>query len=223
MRSASAAWASLGLGLAACAASPAGSDPLERLSAALAGAYANAQQFADADVALRRPPAVGDPYEWIDAQHAVFHRVSAPLIGGYVVYLEWRSGDLDGPISRQRLWSFRLDEAGAPRMDFFTFRDPSAYAGRGGEAGAFLGLQPADLIGYGDACALVVTNMDDGFAAAIPEDCAITARSGRRMRLGAHVTLDGRTLTYQEEGVLEDGTVAFRVPGGPAYLFNRTP
>jgi hypothetical protein len=47
------------------------------------------------------------------------------------------------------------------------------------------------------------------------------ARSGRRMRLQALVALDDKTLSYQEEGVLEDGAVAFRVPGGPAYRFNR--
>jgi hypothetical protein len=221
MRSAAAAWVSLALGLAACAVSPSGSDPLERLSAALEGAYSNAQQFAEADAALRRPPAVGHPYDWIDAQHATFYRVGAPSIGRHVVYLEWRSGGPGGPISRQRLWSFRRDEAGAPRMDFFTFKDPSPFAGRGGEPGAFAALEPDELIGYGDACALVVTSVAGGFHAVIPESCSIMARSGRRMRLQALVALDDKTLSYQEEGVLEDGAVAFRVPGGPAYRFNR--
>lgn len=214
----------LALGLAACTTTAASTDPFSRFSAALEGAYSNTRQYAEADESLRRPPAAGHPYDWIDHQHATFHRVTAPEIGSHIVYLEWRSGGPNGPISRQRLWSFRTDETGEPRMDFYTFVDPAPYAGRGGEPGAFASVQSSDLIGYGEACALEVEPVANGqFAALIPETCVITARSGRRMRLEAVVMLAGPMLSYREQGVLDDGTIAFKVPGGPPYLFDRLP
>lgn len=214
----------LALALGACTTYSPPSDPLAGFTSALEGVYSNARQFAETDESLRRPPAAGHPYDWIDQQHAAFYRVDAPALGDHVVYLEWRSGGPEGPISRQRLWSFRTDETGAPRMDFFTFVDPASYAGRGREADAFAAVQPSDLISYGEACALTVQPAANGqFAASIPETCAITARSGRRMRLEAAVMLAGTMLMYREQGVLDDGTIAFKVPGGPPYLFDRLP
>lgn len=218
----------MALALIGCASAPPETpsrDPVAAaFASALVGRWDNAAQWDRAPEDLRRPPAAGHPYDWIDHQSAAFYRVEAPLIGDQVIYLEWRSGGPEGPISRQRLWSFRIDEAGAPRMDFFTFIEPTPYAGRGSDADAFEAIQPSDLIGYGETCALVVTpSSASEFTAAIPETCVITARSGRRMRLDAVVTLAGRLLTYREQGVLDDGTVAFKVPGGPPYLFERLP
>ncbi len=43
------------------------------------------------------------------------------------------------------------------------------------------------------------------------------------MALTAQVHLDNGALAYQEAGILEDGAFAFKVPGGPPYLFIRTP
>ena len=187
---------------------------------ALTGAWTNAAQFAAAPDALKQPPAAGHPYDWIDVQHARFAPVSAPALGDAVWYLEWRAGGPDGDISRQRLWAFR--ETGAGRvMDFYTFRDAEPYAGVLTDDGRFAALTPEDLIGYGEACALPVTQTPDGWRAAIPETCVIVARSGRSMTLSAEIVLAGDALSYSEAGVLEGGAYAFKVPGGPPYRFER--
>jgi CpeT/CpcT family (DUF1001) len=208
--------------VAGCATAPP-ADPLAAHSQALVGPWSNAVQWGQADDALRRPPAPGHPYDWLDYQEALFFLVEAPALGAHVVYLEWR-GD-DGGISRQRLWVFRYDEQSRVRMDFYTFRAPEIFAGQGTAPGAFAALSPSQVIGYGPACALLVTpeGDDGGFVAEIPSDCRITARSGREMTLSAQIYLGGAALAYQEAGLLENGDFAFKVPGGPAYIFTRTP
>jgi hypothetical protein len=185
----------------------------------LVGVYDNAAQMTAAPEDLRRPPAAGHPYDWIDLQHAAFFPVSAPALGEAVLYLEWRAGGPDGPISRQRIWAFRRDAAGAPVMDFFTIRAPERFAGRGAEPGAFAALSPDDLVGYGEACALRVALLEEGgFLAQIrPEACRITARSGRSMGIAADVRVRPGSIEYAEAGILEDGSYAFKVPGAGAY------
>lgn len=188
----------------------------------LIGHYDNATQFSAAPARLKVPPSVEG--EWLDQQHAVFVRVDAPAIGDQVVYLEWRSGSADGPISRQRIWSFREDEAGDLRMDFFAFVDGTAWAGQGEHPGAFLGLEPHMLRGYGPECALYFQATDEGgwHGSIGAEDCSLVAASGRRMGINADVRLlpDG-ILLYQESGQLESGDYAFRVPPNQPYRFQR--
>jgi hypothetical protein len=214
------------MALGACASLPfvgrAGAD-LDALAAGLVGTWSNAAQFASAPDALKRPPAPGHPYDWLDLQHAQFARVEAANIGTHVIYLEWRSGGPDGPVSRQRLWSFRSEADGAVRMDFFAFRTPEAFVGKGATPSAFSAVTPDDLIGYGPACALRVTpTAPAAFDAEIErEECRITAQSGRGMGIAARVTLMSTGLLYSEEGVLDDETYAFKVPGGPPYDFRR--
>jgi hypothetical protein len=197
-----------------------GSENPRYISSLIEGSYDNAAQFAAADAALKRPPAAGFPYPWIDLQHARFVRIEARSIGCDVVYLEWRSGGPDGPISRQRIWSFRQD-GNDIRMDFFTLRDPALFAGADATHPGFAGLTLDDLIGYGPACGLRVAPREDGFVASInPADCQLTARSGRRMGIEARVEVSPGRIRYEEAGILADGTYAFRVPGGLPYHFD---
>lgn len=196
----------------------------DRIAADLAGTWSNATQHTAAPDALRVEPTVDG--EWLDLQHAAFHRVHAPAIGERVLYLEWRRGAADGPISRQRLWSFRTDAAGAVRMDFHAFVDGAPFAGRGGEAGAFAGLEPSALRSYASECALRFEALPGGgWAGRITEDhCRIVAASGRAMGIAATVELDrDGVLTYQESGRLDDGRYAFRVPPTMPYRFERVP
>lgn len=192
------------------------------LARALAGQYDNADQFEAAPEALKVPPSVQG--EWLDMQHARFVRVEAPAIGDEVLYLEWRSGGPDGPISRQRIWSFREEETGSVRMDFFAFVDGAPWAGRGDEPGAFLELDSNALRGYGPDCALRFEAVEgDGWRGAISADqCSLVAASGRRMGIDAVVEIgaDG-TIGYQESGRLESGQYAFRVPPTMPYVFKR--
>lgn len=188
----------------------------------LEGAWSNEDQYAFAPEDLKRPPAPGRPYDWLDLQQADFYTVDAPQIGEHVTYLEWRGAD--GAISRQRIWAFREGEDGAlTGMDFYTFADPEPYAGRGGETGAFAGLSPDDLIGYPDGCTLEAREPAwHGYVLEVSaEDCVITARSGREMGIAAVIEIAPRRVSYREAGILDDGRYAFLVPGGPAYEFKR--
>lgn len=230
------------LGLAACATAPQAPpserqgeilySPVERLPrdgggdavALLSGAWSNAEQYAFIPEDLKRPPAPGHPYEWIDLQYAQFHPVNAPHIGEHVVYLEWRADGPDGEISRQRIWAFREAPDGAlSGMDFYTFADPGPYAGRGGEPDAFAGLTNDDLIGYPDGCTLTARVPDwAGHVLDVsPQDCVIAARSGRNMGIEAHIEIARHHLSYREAGHLQGGGYAFMVPGGPPYEFKR--
>lgn len=191
-------------------------SPAASLVARLEGAYDNAAQYAAADPALKVPPSVAG--RWLDLQHATFTRVRAPLLGGSVVYLEWRSGGPGGPISRQRIWRFFDSETGVG-MDFYTIDRPERFAGRAAVPGAFAALSPADLKSYGPTC--TARFGPDGRGRVDPARCTITANSGRRMAIRADIAIDGRSVAYSEAGILEDGRSAFAVPPTEPYRFVR--
>ncbi|MBC7622434.1 MAG: hypothetical protein H7232_03515 [Aeromicrobium sp.] len=197
------------------------------LVTALGGAYTNAAQYQAAPAALKVAPSVAG--EWLDSQHAQFVRVDAPKIGSHVLYLEWRSGSKTGPVSRQRIWSFRTDASGATRMDFFAFVDGAPWVGQAATPNAFQNLTLDKLRGYGDTCALMFVpdakSKDKGIVGSISgKECSITAASGRRMAIDARIDLlpDG-SVQYRESGQLEDGRFAFRVPPTEPYRFVRMP
>ncbi|MFW5816856.1 MAG: CpcT/CpeT family chromophore lyase, partial [Wenzhouxiangella sp.] len=194
---------------------------LSNLVDALAGSYDNRAQFEAAPEALKVPPSVDG--DWLDHQHAVFAPVEAPAIGDHVMYLEWRSGGPDGPVSRQRIWSFRRDEVGAVRMDFFAFVDGAPWVGQADQAGAFTQLTLEDLRGYGPDCALRFTPENGGWRGLISsEECSLVAASGRRMGIDALVEVESDgAIRYRESGQLESGQYAFRVPPTRPYVFRR--
>lgn len=191
----------------------------------LSGEFSNEAQWSRANPSLHREPEAGGATEWLDHQHIVHTQVDAPQIGDHVLYLEWRSGGPEGAISRQRIWAVRTDADGlVTGFDFFTFRDPEPYAGRAAEPGAFMELSTDDLIGYPDTC--LAERRDAAHAgyyfAVDPETCLITAQSGTQMRIFASIRALGNSLTYREQGTMEDGRVVFRVPGTPMpYSFIR--
>lgn len=193
------------------------------LLTALSGTYTNAAQYQAAPAALKVAPSVAG--EWLDSQHAQFVRVDAPKIGSHVLYLEWRSGSKTGPVSRQRIWSFRTDASGATRMDFFAFVDGALWVGQAASPNAFQSLTLDKLRGYGDTCALRFVSDGRGVVGSISgKECSITAASGRRMAIDARIDLlpDG-SVQYRESGQLEDGRFAFRVPPTEPYRFVRMP
>jgi hypothetical protein len=191
----------------------------------LVGQWDNRSQMAVAPPALKRAPVAGGAYEWIDGQYASFFPVNVPALtgdGAKAIYLVWRSGSAMGPISRQRLWVFRTDASGKMGMDFYAFKNGTPFEGATRDTPAFNALSVDDLTAYGPLCTLPVTNTRAGWTAAIPETCAITARSGRKMILSAQIVIEGSTMSYTEQGILESGAIAFKVPGGPAYQFVRS-
>jgi hypothetical protein len=187
-----------------------------------AGVFDNRAQYDAAPATLKREPAAGHPYDWLDRQHATFRWVDAPLLGAHVLLLEWRRGGAEGPISRQRLWVFsRRDDAWS--MDFFTLPDAGS-APRSRLADDFRALRPEQLTGYGSACTLPAVRDGAAVTFSIPASCSIVSRSGRRMALSATVRFEADRIRYREQGVLEGGAVAFLVPGQPGldYVFHRT-
>lgn len=211
----------LALALAGCASAPADPASPRALAAALAGTWDNQRQFDAAPATLKVPPSVNG--EWLDLQHALFTRVEAPAFGEQVLYLEWRSGGPEGPVSRQRIWSFSTGEDGRTRMAFYAFVDGKPWAGRGAEPNAFRTLRLQDLRGYDATCALVFERTPAGVQGLVTADrCRITAASGRAMGIFARVRLDpDGSLEYEESGRLDDGRFAFRVPPTQAYRFER--
>jgi hypothetical protein len=191
---------------------------------ALAGPWDTAAQFAGAPEALKVAPQAGSRAPWLDRQHGLFVPFAAPALEAAwprsrAVYLIWRRGGPDGPVSRQRIWQFGPDDAGGVQMRFFTLpRAPET----GFSPVALAALTPADLSGYPATCHLPVTPAAQGWQAAIPDSCWINAASGRRMRLEAVIAVSGPRLSYREAGVLESGAPAFVVPGTGDYLFDRT-
>jgi hypothetical protein len=196
----------------------------QHISQRLAGQWNNTAQYAAAPAALKVPPSVEGL--WLDQQHASFTQVLAPLLGEHVLYLEWRNSKPDGTagsISRQRLWVFKTDSAGAVRMDFYAFVDGAPFVGQADNAQLFRSLTPQSLRGYGAACALTFVQQGSTFSGSVDASvCSITAASGRRMGISARVELlDDGSLAYQESGQLADGRFAFRVPPEQAYRFRR--
>jgi hypothetical protein len=190
----------------------------------LVGSWNNAAQFAAAPDALKRAPVAGGAYEWLDVQYATFFRVSAPEIVGpsdVAIYLVWRNNSITGPISRQRLWVFRTHADGSKAMDFYAFKNPEVFSSSTADGPSFTALTLNDLTVYGASCALPVLFNANGWSAAIPETCSITARSGRKMVLSAQINVTGDSFTYAERGTLDSGALAFKVPGGPSYQFVR--
>lgn len=193
-------------------------------SRALIGTWDNRAQMTAAPEALKRPPVAGGAYEWIDGQHATFFPATVPALtgdGAKAIYLVWRSGGPDGPISRQRLWVFRTAANGQKSMDFYAFKNGLAFEAVTSGQDAFKAVTLDDLTAYGPLCSLPVTESATGWSAAIPSTCAIVARSGRKMVLSAQIVVTGNSLSYSEQGLLESGALAFKVPGGPPYRFIR--
>lgn len=196
-------------------ANDAAQNSLEDLLKRMPGIYKNRQQYAAADESLKITPRVGDQRPWIDYQHAVFKRVDAPEIPGDVIALEWRKAGLEGDISRQRLWSFRLLN-GQPVMDFYSLKTPVNFA----DPAVFGRLKMGDLISYGEKCALPIRRDNNGYRFSIPQTCRIITRSGRDMILSADIIFDGN-IKYRESGRLVDGKPIFEVPGRMWYEFQR--
>ena len=195
-------------------------DPAQLLT----GTWDNNAQMASVPQALKRPPVAGGAYEWIDGQVASFFPVTVPALtmgGGKAMYLVWRSGAPSGPVSRQRLWVFRTMTDGQTGMDFYAFKNPQPFELSIADGEQFKAITVDDLTAYGPLCTLPVIKTSTGWSASIPQTCAITARSGRKMVLSARIVLDGDTLSYSEAGILETGVPAFKVPGGPAYQFDK--
>jgi CpeT/CpcT family (DUF1001) len=208
------------LALSACSTTPNNRAPYT----ALIGNWDNSAQMASAPETLKRPPVAGGAYEWIDGQHATFFPVNVPALtadGSKAVYLVWRTGGPQGTITRQRLWVFRVAGNGQTSMDFYAFKNPQAFENATSASDAFKSVTLDDLTAYGPLCTLPVMATPKGWSASIPASCAITARSGRKMVLSAQINLDANSLSYSEQGTLESGALAFKVPGGPAYQFLR--
>lgn len=146
-----------------------------------------------------------------DEQHALLHLV-------------WHGEQKAGEVVRERYWLIENTDAGA-RMAFFTLGEVDALsaAQRGKGVLSWLRSDAAGVTRYPDTCLLPISPADTGgWSLRIPQDCVITARSGRDMRLEAEITVAPEAFTYRERGVMADGTVVFAVPEDGVYHFRRS-
>lgn len=189
-----------------------------QIAGSLIGEFDTAAQFEQADAALKVPPSISG--EWLDRQYARMVQVRAPAIGKLLIYLEWRSGGPEVPISRQRIWAFD-DTADGVRMRFYTIKRPELLPARIAQ-GSVLALKPDDLVGYPPECAARFTWHNAVYTGRIdPSDCRIVAQSGRGMRLDVTIRVDRDGFAYQEAGILDSGVRAFAVPPTVPYRFTR--
>lgn len=188
----------------------------------LTGRFDNAAQAAGSTETF--PDVDGKNRPAQDAQYAAFIRFPMAEAGTIALYTEWRAGAADGPISRQRVWSFYRDAQGKLRQRFYTIRAAERFAGAADEPGKLASLTMADLIPFPPACDLVWTKMLNEFLAEIPPgECFVTTQATqRRMFINARIAVSDRQMFYDESGTAEDGRVTFNVPVVGSYHFRKS-
>lgn len=206
------------LALAACASTPAdtGTAPAD-LARALAGSWDTRVQAAAAG-----PARVA----------ARFTPVVAPGVAGggaQALYVEWRAGSAEGAIVRQQVWTLRTDAHGSgARLELRGLNAANAAQGADAAAPIWASLGPADLHPVapradGPDCALTVTARGQGMfdAASDPTRCRAVDAAGRGYGVAIRITLMPTGLLYQETGVYDDDTFAFKSPPEAPYDFRR--
>lgn len=207
-----------GLALAACASTPAdtGTAPAD-MARALAGSWDTRVQAAAAG-----PARVA----------ARFTPVVAPGVtggGAQALYVEWRAGGAEGAIVRQQVWTVRPSgPEGGARLELFGLDAAAVTPGADAAAPLWARLGPADLRPIapradGPDCALAVTARGQGMfdAASDPTSCRAVDAAGRGYGVAIRVTLMPTGLLYQEAGVYDDDTFAFKSPPDAPYDFRR--
>lgn len=155
----------------------------------------------------------------------MFALVEAPQVGKHVVYLQWHIGSPEGPLQRQRIWTFEIDESrNAILMDFFTLREPSRWRDAHLQpTTAARAMTRDDLLPYPPSCRLPFRRYIDVFVGEIPRgECNIVSQQTRTaMTINARVVVGRNALWYDESGIRSDGSLVFEVPASGAYQFER--
>ena len=195
----------------------------DALIALIVRQYDNSAQMADLPAGTATKYTPNTP--WVDAMYGVFSRAEVEAARGQDIYLQWHNEGPDGPISRQRIWSFIEGEApGTVRMEFYSLTEDAAK--RAVDAHLYperaSGLTQDDFVVYPDSCFVLWQRTGpDRFEGQMNKMCEIIAqRSGRVMQLTADITVSAARMTYRESGVLEDSSFAFEVPGANTYVFD---
>lgn len=183
------------------------------LMTVLAGSFDTRRQFARAPSRLKVAPSVAET--WLDRQYARVTRLENWELSP-ALFVEWRTGGPDGPVSRQRIW-VPYDDACNITMAFYGFRkpvSPDSLPARGSD----------DLIAYSPECIVRWERRGKNWIGRLdPAECRIVAQSGRAMRLDVTIVADKDGFTYQEAGILDSGAKAFAVPPTMPYRFERLP
>ena len=184
----------------------------------LTGSFQNTTQRMELDSSISSVPARSG--KWLNELCLRHVKIDAPALGSHVLYLTWRELDCEaGVINRHRIWSFRQDSTGNIEMDFFAFpADSSPDDHLSVET-----LQVDRLVGYPAGCTVVWTWQNDHFWGRLQEvSCQTVAQISRRViQLGAEIKAAAHGFSYKEIGIYEQGEVAFSVPGGFSYQFEK--
>lgn len=160
-----------------------------------------------------------------DLLFPVFARVEATELGRHVIYLQWPTGSPEGRLQRQRIWTFEIDEQrNAVMMSFFTLREPDRWRDAHLKPKTALrDITREDVIPYPPACRLPFRRHDDVFIGEIPRgECRIISQQTRTdMTINAKIVIARDQVWYEESGVRQDGSIAFKVPAAGSYQFRR--
>lgn len=196
---------------------------LEVLLGWLVGEFDNQQQIARGEnFLLESKPS---PLPMPDRLFPVFSKVEAPALGAHVIYLQWPIGSPEGPLQRQRIWTFEIDvQRNALVMDFFMLRDPDRWRDAHLRPTAALReITRESLIPYPSACRLPFRRHADVFIGEIPHGkCRIVSQKTRTdMTIDARIVIARDQVWYEESGVRQDGSIVFKVPAEGSYQFRR--
>lgn len=186
----------------------------------VAGEFSNERQVREGTNALADAPTIDAAAP--DLLFPVFKRIDVPAIGNHVVYLQWPMGAPDGKLQRQRIWVF---EENPPRnavtMKFFTLKEPDKWLNAHLDPAKVRNMTVADVIPYPPPCDLPFRRHGDVFIGEIPKgECKIVSQQSKTtMFINARIVVGKDSVWYDEPGVREDGSVAFKVPRLGAYEF----
>ncbi len=76
----------------------------QRLCERIAGEFSNAGQMRALPSSVPRKPL--RDRDWLDEQHGRFVTFANRRLDSYSIFLEWRSPDRKGVVTRRRIWSF---------------------------------------------------------------------------------------------------------------------
>ncbi len=184
--------------LAALFAAPASAATLEQIVDRTAGHYNTAAQVAKG---------TGKP------RHVFITRVGMPKVGPATLYLEWHDPDPAGPVTSQRIWSFR-DQGDYVEMRYYTLNDAANAALKGvrktgdGNAAAIAALTLGDLHGYPDNCHFILKIAGDNLTGKNGTGSCVIYNRSEKTNMKPEVLLSFRPDSY-----LEDGTFTYEASG----------
>ena len=142
-------------------------------------------------------------------RHLFVSRVQMPQVPGETLYLEWHSGDAEGPIDSQRIWAFNGTDAGI-EMRFYSLEATAddvlsgLRSSEDADATAIATLTLEDLYDYPEECIFLLRRDGELFSGKNGTgDCRIFNRAIERMMV------PDVTLRISPDAIVEDAVYTY--------------